>query len=232
MVDDRATEGRDSGGEGRGNAEGDPQRPPTLDPVPGRIGSPEIRRAGRDRRRARDDEDDDYDENPYIVRIAWATYRRPPARRESAPRLMADGADAAAARIALDLSAGVIADDMAHRGWVIARAIARAGTKLAITRAIENEAGEKNEAVGRILGAVANAGAVLLERADTRSWALVPDRLEVLRIDLPAGDHPLAVRLGSGEVLDLGVVRVTDRATRILFPAPGAAIPTPTVAGR
>ncbi|HSM35565.1 MAG TPA: hypothetical protein VK837_04135 [Longimicrobiales bacterium] len=227
-----AGDGRDIGGDDRGNEGATAPRRPTLDPSPERIGSPEIRRAGRDRRRARDDGDDDYDENPYIMRIAWATYRRAPVRTQAAPRLVVGEADAAAARLALDLSAGVIADDLAHRGWVIARAIARAGTKLAITRAIENEAGEKNEAVGRILGAVANAGAVLLERADTRSWALVPDRLEVLRIDLPAGDHPLAVRLGTGEVLDLGVVRVTDRATRILFQAAGVAARPPTVAGR
>jgi hypothetical protein len=45
----------------------------------------------------------------------------------------------------------------------------------------------------------------------------VPDRIEVLRLDLPPGEHALAVRDGRGDVRDLGVVRVVGGETRIVF---------------
>ncbi len=111
----------------------------------------------------------------------------------------------------------MIDDHRRDVAWAIARAVARAGVKLALTRAIETEAGEKNETVGRILGAVANAGAALTERADLRSWALVPDRLELLRIDLPPGHHRIELVTPSGGRLDLGRVRVAAGRTRLLF---------------
>jgi hypothetical protein len=207
-------------GETSASAPGDDEGPraPALDPaVAGRIGATEPDRAVEDRGGSRDRDDDEYEDNPYVMRIAGATSPRPPSAARTASEITVAGAAAPAVRLALDLSGGVMADDAADRGWAIARAVARAGAKLAITRAIEHEAGEKNEAVGRILGAVANAGAVLLERADTRSWALVPDRIEVLRLDLPPGEHALAVRDGRGDVRDLGVVRVVGGETRIVF---------------
>lgn len=222
-------EGRDRKGPAGGSEadrSGDPDRPadggpppaaPVLDPAGERLGGGSVRVAGEDppRRRVRDDDDDD--RLPYVMRLAWATFRPLPQRPRASTRVLVDGHPGDAARLPLDLSAAVMADEAEGRPWAIARAVARAGAKLAITRAIEEEAGEENETVGRILGAVANVGAALLERADTRSWALVPDRVEILRVDLPPGEHALALRSGSGEDLDLGMVWVAERATTVVF---------------
>ena len=161
---------------------------------------------------------EEYHVNPYVMRIAWATYRRPPERRGTGRTSLLVGDElGAAARLSIDLSGAVMADHRRDQAWAIARAVARSGVKLAITRAIETEAGEKNETVGRILGAVANAGAVLSERADIRSWALVPDRLELLRLDLPAGEHRIVLSLPTGERVDLGAVSVVPGRTQVRF---------------
>ena len=46
---------------------------------------------------------------------------------------------------------------------------------------------------------------VSTERADLRSWATLPQQIEVLRAPVPAGEHSLTVQLpGAGEV-DLGI---------------------------
>ena len=37
------------------------------------------------------------------------------------------------------------------------------------------------------------------ENADTRCWGLLPDTIQVLRIDLPVGDHDVALRPASHE---------------------------------
>ena len=194
---------------------GPPPVAPVLEPAGERLGEGRVRVAGEGppRRRARDDDD----RLPYVMRLAWATFRPRPQRPRTSTRVLVDGQPGDAARLPLELSAGVMADEAAGRPWAIARAVARAGAKLAITRAIEEEAGEENETVGRILGAVANVGAALLERADIRSWALVPDRVEILRVDLRPGEHALALRSASGEALDLGTVRVAERATTVVF---------------
>lgn len=204
--------GGGSGGADRtGEVEPAPPAAPVLEPAGERLGG-RVRAVADDRRRGEDD-----DRLPYVMRLAWAAYRPLPERPRASIALEVDGRTGEAARLPLDLSAGVMADEADGRAWAIARAVARAWTKLAIARAIEEEAGEENEAVGRILGAVANAGAVFLERADTRSWALVPDRVEILRIDLPPGEHALALRSSSGAALDLGTVRVAEGATTVVF---------------
>ncbi|MEN8373913.1 MAG: hypothetical protein ABFS34_00535 [Gemmatimonadota bacterium] len=195
-------------------------RRPTLERTgddlrPGSAPAPE---EGAEAATGDDDDGDHYDRNPYIMRVAWAAYRtarRPPSAGPAT--LLVDEEPAAAARLPVGLSDGVIADRVEAQGWAIARAVARAGAKLAITRAIESEAAEKDETLGRILGAVANAGAVLSERADTRSWALVPDRLEILRVRLPAGEHRVTVRLSDAEAVELGTVVVPAGRTILEF---------------
>jgi len=38
------------------------------------------------------------------------------------------------------------------------------------------------------------------ESADTRCWSLLPDTIQVLRVELPAGRHTVALRPGWGAV--------------------------------
>lgn len=194
---------------------------PVLETVPGDRGQVSVPtalgdagRRGRDRR-----DDDEYEPNTYLMRVAWAAY--PPIRQRSGPpaSLLIDGESAVGGRLPIDLSAGVVRDASADLAWTVARAIVRASAKYAVTRAVEKEAGEDNETVGRIVGAVVNAGAALLERGDTRSWALVPDRLEMVRVTLPPGTHDVTVELPDGRRLDLGGVEVASGRTDVRFAA-------------
>jgi hypothetical protein len=49
-----------------------------------------------------------------------------------------------------------------------------------------------------VAGKLAELGAAFLERADVRSWHLLPQELTVLRLQLPAGRHRLRVVVGDG----------------------------------
>jgi len=63
------------------------------------------------------------------------------------------------------------------------------------------------------------------ENADTRCWGLLPDRIQVRRIELPAGKHTLGLsavnRLGgNGPVYDTTVDVVASRNTYVLASFP------------
>ncbi len=70
---------------------------------------------------------------------------------------------------------------------ILARALARAALK---SVAVE-KANDKDEG----LGFLANVVSVMSERADTRSWSLLPSRIYLLRLPLSAGAHTVQLRL-------------------------------------
>jgi hypothetical protein len=51
---------------------------------------------------------------------------------------------------------------------------------------------------GDVAGTLANLGASLLERADVRSWHLLPRELTLVRLRLPAGPQRVMLRIGEG----------------------------------
>ncbi len=64
---------------------------------------------------------------------------------------------------------------------LLARAIARA--------VVKSEASRKARKEDALLGAVVNIIGVLSERADTRTWQLLPDNIRLARLFLPPGDY-------------------------------------------
>ncbi len=156
------------------------------------------RRAEREQKENGDEKEDctDYG-NPYILRVAWPTFRldREPARRVQV--VTGDGATASLLYPA-DVSEAVVRDFEDERTLVMARTVARAISKLALTRGVERNVGGDAEWVGRVLGALTNVGTALLEQADTRSWQLLPARVGLARLRLPPGTHEIALQIGSG----------------------------------
>jgi len=73
------------------------------------------------------------------------------------------------------------------------RTLTRALIKYAATQAAK----EQSEGLGSLLDLVTSVN----ERADTRSWSLLPDQIHMLRIRLPEGTHDLDV-----EIVDAGGV--------------------------
>jgi hypothetical protein len=149
---------------------------------------------------------------PYLLRIAWPAYRTD--YRPEPARLLV-GADAIAFGRTADLSAGVVADFEKERAALLVRTIARSTAKLALTKGAERRLEEKNEVAGRIVGLLGNVGTALLERADTRSWHLLPSGMSVLRVELAAGEHELAVDVGGRRIV-VGPVTVGDGSLHIL----------------
>ena len=98
-----------------------------------------------------------------------------------------------------DLSDAVAADFRRDRNWLVTRLVARA----AVRQVVVAQARRRARPLGDL---VASLGS-MVEQADTRSWHLLPARLEVLRLRLPAGAQPLAVDVG-GRTRQLGVVPV------------------------
>ena len=105
-------------------------------------------------------------------------------------------------------------------GGILIKAVARTALKYELARGIEKEVDKKNEILGEIAFLTANAAAALFERADTRSWHLLPDELSVVRLRLPPGIHPLTLEVETGQgdtrLIDLGEVNVRDGGVHVL----------------
>lgn len=152
------------------------------------------------RRRARSG-----DADLVFLRVAWPELREASAPAAPATLRAADGdstaelrARAEGPRFRADLSRAV---REAHRGSQprrVAKSLMRALAKLSIAEGIEEAVSEEDETLGEVLGAAAQVGGALLERADTRSWHLLPGRLELYLLRLPPGTHRLEARVGRG----------------------------------
>jgi len=105
-------------------------------------------------------------------------------------------------------------------GGILIKMVARSALKYELARGIEKELDKKNEALGDIAFLTANAAAALFERADTRSWHLLPDEVSVVRLRLPAGVHPLTLEVDTGgdgtRLVDLGELEVRDGSVHVL----------------
>jgi uncharacterized protein len=103
------------------------------------------------------------------------------------------------------------ADERRDRLAMLARAAARAGAKYALAKAAKDGKGE-------LAGTLANYGASLLERADVRSWHLLPQEIQLLRAKVPAGTHVARLQViegGIARMIEIGSVAVRPGALTI-----------------
>jgi hypothetical protein len=149
---------------------------------------------------------------PYLLRIAWPAYR---ADYRPQPARLVVGADTLAFERTVDLSTGVLADFERERAALLARTVARSTAKLALTKGAERKLEDRNEVAGRLVGLLGNVSTALLERADTRSWHLLPAGMSVVRVELPAGSHDVSIDVGGRRVV-VGPVTVTDGSLQLL----------------
>jgi hypothetical protein len=144
------------------------------------------------RRRDRDDDD-------YWIAVAFPVLRHSARPWGPAAQLRVDaGIAEPAVRLASVVDDAASVDERRDRLAMLARATARAGAKYALAKAAKDKKRE-------LAGTLANYGASLLERADVRSWHLLPQELQLLRVRVPAGTR--TVRL---EVVDRGVARTIE----------------------
>lgn len=118
----------------------------------------------------------------YWLTVAVPIMAPPATGQVTAVRLTADHA-AATSEPADDLSRRASATFDAERGQMLFRTFLRALVKYAASETVKNQ--------DETAGAVVNLLGVLTERADTRCWLTLPDRLSVARFRLPPGRHEL-----------------------------------------
>lgn len=139
-----------------------------------------------------------------FVRVAWPALVRGHAMQRDLSflvRSVASQADVHASPLArqdADLSDALAADFRRDRPWMLSRAVARALAKGAATEALRDKHGEW-------AGVLASMAGSAIERADTRSWQLLPERLTVVRLVVPAGRQSAAVRLSNGDDGDITI---------------------------
>lgn len=77
---------------------------------------------------------------------------------------------------------------------IIAQAVARRVLKKAVIYGVKEGIDAEHDSVSSILLDVAGVAWEAAETADTRCWSLLPDKIQVLRVELPTGEHELALR--------------------------------------
>jgi tetratricopeptide (TPR) repeat protein len=159
----------------------------------------------------------------YVMKLAWPVYRLEAC---GTPRVRVVVSDTAAPQplveepgLATDVSGQVVRSFEATRPLMLTRMVGRGIAKYLISHEVEERVRRKHgETAGWLTGALTNAAGNLLERADTRSWSLLPDRIGVARFSLPAGTHAVQIEVlapdGSvASTIDLGRVVVAPGAT-------------------
>jgi hypothetical protein len=146
-----------------------------------------------------DDDDDDYH-----MTIAFPALRSSFRPWGATVRAGASGDTLGTAGVVARVDDATAADARRELGAIIARAAARAAAKYAVVKAVRDKKGD-------VAGTLANLGASLLERADVRSWHLLPSELTLVRLRLPAGPQRVTLRIGDGSqvrTVDAGTVLV------------------------
>jgi hypothetical protein len=103
------------------------------------------------------------------------------------------GSATVAAEQAEDVAAVAMAALERARPRILARAVARA--------ALKHEASEQADRENEAVGAMINIAGVMSERADTRSWSTLPNRVYLARLPLVAGRHEVRVELEGDAVV-------------------------------
>ena len=156
------------------------------------LGKASARRGGRVRLAG------DSDGGVRLLRLAWPELAAPVAARPVRGLRPAEDVEVEPAGAAdADLAGAVAAEFRGGQVGRLARTLLRAAAKQAAAEAVSEAAGddEDEDGWGEALGTAASIFAAVVERADTRSWHLLPARISVLRLRLPPGEHRLTLEL-------------------------------------
>ncbi|MBI4586563.1 MAG: hypothetical protein HY717_21340 [Planctomycetes bacterium] len=139
---------------------------------------------------------------------------RPSLNNIAAIEVTVDGHAAGATETLTDVTLTAIQQYNAVKDWVLAKAILRRMLKKAVVTAAKGAGRmavdktkrkeKRDEAWAHLLielgGIAANTIWSAVERADTRCWSLLPDKIQVCRVELPAGEYEVVLtpRFGAG----------------------------------
>jgi hypothetical protein len=114
-----------------------------------------------------------------------------------------------------DLSAIAMKNLEDRKGRVVAKAIARAITKQAAVNAISRQGDDKRDQLAlKLLGRVVAAAT---EKADTRSWRTLPDRIFLARAFVPEGIYNIGAEFCGNQRTLAGSVTMEAGQTRFVL---------------
>ncbi len=113
-----------------------------------------------------------------------------------APSLEIDGA-AAPLEMLVDLGSAIREEYEDLKPRIMAAALSRMAVRAAAAEGVRAAGRQESDALGDALSIVTEGILVALDRPDTRSWMMLPDRVLVARVPVAPGTHEVAVRFGS-----------------------------------
>ncbi|MFB3069909.1 MAG: hypothetical protein ACE1ZF_04375, partial [Gemmatimonadales bacterium] len=128
-----------------------------------------------------------------LISLAWPSYQLD-AQRGGDVRVSVNDERSFTPALLQDLSAIAVRDFEETKPTIMLRMVARGLLKEAAVTAAEAAGEDVAGEVGGFLGRVASrALATATERADTRSWSILPAELLLARFQLPPGQHRLRI---------------------------------------
>jgi hypothetical protein len=127
-----------------------------------------------------------------VVRMAFPKYERTPYTIRSLDVRTAESPTTHAAQLAEDVGAIAIKSLQDRVGRIRAKTIARAVVKFTLSQKLAAKVQEKKgEGAAWLAKKLLQVASTATELSDKRCWQTVPDRINVARVTLPAGDHNL-----------------------------------------
>ena len=154
-----------------------------------------------------------------VLEISWPVYRRP-RHQPPAPTVLVDVTSRAPVRMIANVSDAVVGDYKRERAQILARSVARAAAKVTLAKTAEKTAKKKCDDCGWLAKAGVRAVGNALERADLRSWHLLPGEIGIARFRLPVGPHTLTLDItgdGVQQETQLPIGEVLVREGEIAF---------------
>lgn len=105
--------------------------------------------------------------------------------------VVVDGQPAGFTQTITDVSSLAVHQDLAVRTEVVARAVARRILKKGVVYGAKEMAEMTKGSLSGVALDLAGVAWEATESADTRCWGLLPDKIQVMRVELPAGSHDL-----------------------------------------
>jgi len=108
-----------------------------------------------------------------------------------------DGAPVAVEQLT-DLGAAIRQEYGEAKPKIVAAALTRMASRAAMAEGVRAAGKQKSSALGDVLSILFESTLVVLDRPDTRSWTMLPDRVLVARLPVAAGQHTVDVDFGGG----------------------------------
>jgi len=97
-----------------------------------------------------------------------------------------------------DLAASIRQEYEAAKPKIVAAALTRMAARAGMAEGVRAAGRKQSSVLGDVLSILFESTMVALDRPDTRSWTMLPDRVLVTRVPVAPGPHTVDVRFGGG----------------------------------